>query len=47
MFTNWRIVSRMWSELITVAETLTFMRQAEAIWNEEEHEAFVDFIARD
>ena len=36
----------MWSELITVAETLTFMRQAEAIWNEEEHEAFVDFIAR-
>jgi hypothetical protein len=36
----------MWRELITVAETLTFMRQAEAIWSKEEREAFVDFIAR-
>jgi hypothetical protein len=36
----------MWTELITVAETLTFMRQAEGVWNDEEREAFVDFIAR-
>ena len=36
----------MWLELITVAETPTFMRQAENIWNDEEREAFVDFIAR-
>ena len=32
--------------LITVAETPLFMRQADAVWSEEEREAFVDFIAR-
>jgi hypothetical protein len=31
--------------LITVAETPLFIRQAEAIWDEAEREAFVDFIA--
>jgi hypothetical protein len=31
--------------LITVAETPLFIRQAEAIWEEAEHAAFVDFIA--
>ena len=36
----------MWLDLITVAETPTFMRQAENIWSDEEREAFVDFIAR-
>lgn len=36
----------MWNELITVAETPTFMRQAHGIWSDEEREAFVDFIAR-
>ena len=36
----------MWAELITVAETLTFIRQAESVWSDEEREAFVDFIAR-
>jgi mRNA-degrading endonuclease RelE of RelBE toxin-antitoxin system len=34
------------TELITVAEPLTFMRQAESIWSDDEREAFVDFIAR-
>lgn len=33
-------------ELLTVAETSTFMRQAESIWSDEEREAFVEFIAR-
>jgi mRNA-degrading endonuclease RelE of RelBE toxin-antitoxin system len=36
----------MWNELITVAETPTFMRQADAVWSKKEREAFVDFIAR-
>src|ERR1700730_8924412 len=36
----------MWTELITVAETPTFMRQAQSIWSDEDREAFVDFIAR-
>jgi hypothetical protein len=36
----------MWNELITVAETLTFMRQVANIWSDEEREAFVDFIAK-
>jgi mRNA-degrading endonuclease RelE of RelBE toxin-antitoxin system len=36
----------MWTELITVAETPTFMRQAESVWSSEEREAFVDFIAK-
>lgn len=31
---------------ITVAETTVFLRQAAQIWSEDEHLAFVDFIAR-
>jgi len=31
--------------LITVAETPLFIRQAEAVWDEAEREAFVNFIA--
>jgi hypothetical protein len=31
---------------ITVAETLTFQRQAGDVWSYEEREAFIDFIAR-
>jgi hypothetical protein len=31
---------------ITVAETPVFLRQAAAIWSDEERTAFVDFIAR-
>jgi hypothetical protein len=31
---------------ITVAETPLFVRQAEAVWDDAEREAFVDFIAR-
>ena len=34
------------TELLTVAETQSFMRQAESVWNEEEREAFIDYIAR-
>jgi hypothetical protein len=34
-----------WNDLVTVAETPTFMRQAEGIWNDEERDAFVAFIA--
>ena len=30
---------------ITVAETPLFLRQAAALWGEEEHTGFVDFIA--
>jgi hypothetical protein len=30
---------------ITAAETALFVRQAAAIWDESEHDAFVDFIA--
>jgi mRNA-degrading endonuclease RelE of RelBE toxin-antitoxin system len=37
---------RVRTELITVAETPTFMRQAESVWRDDEREAFVDFIAR-
>ena len=36
----------MLTELLTVAETQSFMRQAESVWNEEEREAFIDYIAR-
>jgi hypothetical protein len=36
----------MWTRPITVAETDTFVRQAAAIWTDEERLAFVDFIAR-
>jgi hypothetical protein len=32
-------------ELITVAETPLFVRQAATVWSETEHEAFVSFIA--
>jgi hypothetical protein len=35
-----------WTDLITVAETPIFMRQAQSIWSDEDREAFVDFIAR-
>jgi hypothetical protein len=31
---------------ITAAETPQFVRQAAAIWDDEEHAAFIDFIAR-
>jgi hypothetical protein len=31
--------------LTTVAETPLFIRQAERVWNEAEHEEFVNFIA--
>jgi hypothetical protein len=33
-------------KLITVAETALFMRQAEAVWDDAEREAFVEYIAR-
>jgi hypothetical protein len=36
----------MWTNPITVAETRTFVRQADDVWSDEEREAFVDFIAR-
>jgi hypothetical protein len=31
--------------LITVAETVVFIRQAAAVWDDDEREDFVDFIA--
>jgi hypothetical protein len=31
--------------LITVVETQLFVRQASAVWNDAEREAFIDFIA--
>ena len=31
--------------LITVAETALFVRQAETVWSDEEHEEFVNYIA--
>jgi hypothetical protein len=34
------------TELITVAETQSFIRQAESVWNEEERGVFIDYIAR-
>jgi hypothetical protein len=33
------------NQFLTVAETPLFVRQAEAVWDESEREAFVDFIA--
>ena len=36
----------MWTRPITVAETAVFMRQASALWTEDERLEFVDFIAR-
>jgi len=35
-----------WRKFITVAETELFVRQAEAVWDRDEREAFVDFIAQ-
>lgn len=36
----------MWTTPITVAETQSFLRQADDVWSDDEHEAFIDFIAR-
>jgi hypothetical protein len=36
----------MWTRPITVAETVVFMRQAAAVWTDEERSTFIDFIAR-
>ena len=33
------------TRLITVAETLPFLRQAASLWGEAEHDAFVNYIA--
>jgi hypothetical protein len=33
-------------ELITVAETQSFIRQAASLWSDEEREAFIEYIAR-
>ena len=35
----------MTTRLITVAETLPFLRQVAGLWHEDEHRAFVDYIA--
>jgi hypothetical protein len=35
----------MTTSLITVAETLSFLRQAASLWGEEDRAAFVDYIA--
>src|ERR1017187_1011834 len=35
----------MMTRLITVAETLPFLRQAASLWGEAEHDAFVNYIA--
>ena len=39
------MVSKMPGKLITVAETTLFVRQAEKLWDADEREAFVMFIA--
>jgi hypothetical protein len=36
----------MWTKLLTVVETPTFLRQAEGVWTDEERSDFVDYIAR-
>jgi hypothetical protein len=36
----------MWTRPVTVAETAVFMRQAGALWADDERFEFVDFIAR-
>jgi len=36
----------MWTRPVTVAETAVFMRQAGALWSNDERFEFVDFIAR-
>jgi hypothetical protein len=38
-------IAQMWTRPITVAETAVFMRQADALWTDEERFEFVDFIA--
>src|SRR5208282_1205688 len=38
--------AEMWTTPITVAETQSFLRQADDVWSDDEHEAFIDFIAR-
>ncbi len=43
---QWRIVAAVPEQLITVAETPLFMRQATAVWDDAEREAFVEFIAQ-
>jgi hypothetical protein len=35
----------MWTKLLTIAETDTFVRQAAGVWSDEERAAFIDFIA--
>ena len=39
-------IARVARRFITVAETSVFIRQAEAIWDNTEREAFIEFIAR-
>src|SRR5713226_3202818 len=39
-------IIEMWTTPITVAETHTFLRQADDVWSDDEREAFVDFSAR-
>ncbi len=34
------------TELVTVAETQSFIRQVESVWTEEERQDFIDYIAR-
>jgi hypothetical protein len=34
------------TDLITIAETPTFIRQAESVWTTDERDTFIDFIAR-
>lgn len=36
----------MQDRLVTIVETALFARQADSIWNDEEREAFIDYIAR-
>ena len=43
---QWRTFAQMRTRPITVAETAVFMRQAGALWTEDERFEFVDFIAR-
>jgi hypothetical protein len=39
-------ISNVSQKPVTVAETPLFIRQAAAVWSEEEREAFISFIAR-
>jgi len=38
-------MAKMAARLITVAETLPFIRQAATLWGEDDRAAFVDYIA--